>query len=569
MIRRARARAGLALIAVSFVLAGCVSVPTSGPVRVDQPVPGAGAGVSPVVGPPEPGALPAAIVTGFLEANVSPTDNYAVARSYLAEEVRDEWNPAAGTTIYGNDLPAFQLTSRGATVQLQAPLNGTIDASDAYQVSPPGARLSTDFEVRRVDGEWRISGVRPGLLLTVRDIERDYAGLDRYFLNAAGSRLVPDRVLVSARRPGVQTTLVRGLLAGPSAWLKPAVTTAFPAGTQLGIDAVPLVGSTATVDLSTQALGADDATRRLLAAQIVWTLTSLEAVQRVRITVGGQPFPLPGVGDVVTRADFGGVDPNVLAPGTTGYAVVGQSLSVLAPGGAQPVPGAFGEGAVVTRSSAVNLDSTFAAATVGVAGATGTVFTAALREGSSPASRTRTGSVGSLSYSTGSELWVVDASTGGVRVVPAVGRTRSVAVEGIGRVVVARLARDGSRVALVVRSASGASSLLLARVVRVGPSVAFQAPRIIENQVSGVVDVAWVDADTIAVIGQTETAPSQVFQVEVGDLGISEFGGVRGMIRIAAAPGSPLLAEGTGGIWENSGSGWQLVTQARSPAYPG
>jgi hypothetical protein len=47
------------------------------------------------------------IVSGFLQANVSASDDYAVARAYLAPEVTETWNPGAGATII-NDSNGVQ-----------------------------------------------------------------------------------------------------------------------------------------------------------------------------------------------------------------------------------------------------------------------------------------------------------------------------------------------------------------------------------------------------------------------------------------------------------------------------
>ena len=277
---------------------------------------------------PKEGSTPTDIVTGFLLANASSVNDYAIARSYLAPEISEGWNPNAGAVVY-DDATGLNLSERGTTVALSEPQNGTMTSAGSYQPSPAGSRLRTDFTLRKVDGQWRIVGVRDGLLLSVRDVESVYQGVDRYYFNERRTALVPDRVLVPGDRAGVQTTLVRGLLQGASAWLAPAVSTAFPSGTTLAIDSVPVVDGVATVDLSREVLGADDAARRLLSAQLVWSLTSLGTVNGVRITVSGQPLSVPGVADVMTRSDFAGVDPNVLALGTPGYVVIGKKLCVL------------------------------------------------------------------------------------------------------------------------------------------------------------------------------------------------------------------------------------------------
>ena len=111
MAAQRRPWAWLVAAAAPMVLAGCVSVPTSGPVRLGEPVTGASRGVEKLISRPSAGATPAAIVEGFLAANARPADDYAVARSYLASTVQEEWKPSAGTVIYDDASVGSRLTA--------------------------------------------------------------------------------------------------------------------------------------------------------------------------------------------------------------------------------------------------------------------------------------------------------------------------------------------------------------------------------------------------------------------------------------------------------------------------
>src|SRR5699024_10747932 len=128
------------------------------------------------------------------------------------------------------------------------------------------------------------------------------------FLTADADTLVPDVRWYPQRNSA--TYAVRGLLAGASEWLAPAVISAVPTGTELSIDSVTVTGGTATVPLTSAVQTASAEDRALLVGQIEATLTALPQVQSVQITVGDVPLevnattpPLeldPGVGRTLT-----------------------------------------------------------------------------------------------------------------------------------------------------------------------------------------------------------------------------------------------------------------------------
>ena len=76
------------LAAVSAVLSGCATIPTSGPIQ-QGPVVGAGAGdqIAQVIArKPDPGMSPEQIVRGFQEATASADPRYDTARLYLTPD---------------------------------------------------------------------------------------------------------------------------------------------------------------------------------------------------------------------------------------------------------------------------------------------------------------------------------------------------------------------------------------------------------------------------------------------------------------------------------------------------
>jgi hypothetical protein len=554
------------------ILAGCASIPTSGPVVVEGGVVVNDAPPAPValVRPPADGASPEEVVAGFLTANAVPTDDYRIARTFLSPEVQESWNPDAGAIIY-SDGAGYSLTARTTSeVRLVADEVGRLTSDAQYLVADPGARVNQPFVLRKIDEQWRILGLRDGLFITSRDLARAYGGYNVYFLTPDGSTLVPDRVLL-ADRPGLTTTIVRRVLAGPSAWLAPAVTSAFPGGTQLAIDATPVENGVITVDLTDAVLKADDATRRLLAGQLVWTLTSISGlgITGVTITVNGQPLAIEGLSPVLRLDQFTSLDPDVIPAGTTGYAALNGRLSMLE---APPIPveGVFGQGSARVTLAAVSMDGARAGAEIAEASLRGTVYVAGLDAAGSPVPRLRLSDVTAMSFDRGGTLFVAGGGRGVVRAIPPNGPATAVTVTGAPVVLRMSMARDGTRVALVVRRADAATDeLFLARVIREGSRVTFDGLRRIENQVSVVIDLAWADADRLVVLAPSANGTTQVLDVVVGGTDVVERGGVPSMVDVAAAPGSPLLVQAAGVIYEEAGATWRRIAAGVSPAYRG
>src|SRR5205085_2745590 len=83
------------------------------------------------------------------------------------------------------------------------------------------------------------------------------------------------------------TTLVEGLLQGPTAQLQGAVNTAAPTGLQLDVSVSVSQSGLAVVPLSGDLLS--DTDRQLFAAQLAWTLRQIPTIRRVQMTVDGAP----------------------------------------------------------------------------------------------------------------------------------------------------------------------------------------------------------------------------------------------------------------------------------------
>lgn len=568
--------AALAVVG-ALVLAGCANlpgsvtaqVPTAGPIEQGEQV-----GVDPegqfirvIARGPREGMSATEIVQGFLDASASFDGGHAVARQFLTPSASATWDPNAGVQIYES---TSNLTALGAAVVVTAAKAGSISTNGRLEIAAPGSEIRETFDLVRLDGQWRIDALPQGLLLSQSDVDRGFRSFAVYFFNPEFDTLVPDARLVPIVGSGLATTLVRGLVAGPSEWLLPAVRTGFPDGVKLNIDAVPVESGIARVDLTVNARAADDETRQAFSQQIVWTLRQLPDVQAVQITAGGQPLPVPGAPSPQPRDAWPAVDPNGLPPGAAGYAARANGVVRLVPTGVRAVPGGAGNGSVPLVDIAVASDSS---AIAGI-DAQGAVWKGRMIDGA-PLIRIReAGTPTGLAFDRSDAVWVVDGELGLIAVAGD-GTFEPITVTGLARrttLIAAVPSRDGTRAALVVRRGPR-TGLLLARVIRGSggaTSITVNAPVRVESDLVEVVDVAWSGANTLAVLGSTAPGSLQVFDVSIAVGTVTARGTPVDPVSLAAAPGLPTLVGAADGlVYELLAGAWIERVRGLSPTYPG
>lgn len=304
-------------------LAGCVSIPTGGPVQSSTVTQGPGAEgqhyLQIVPKPPVRDWRPDQIVQGFLLASAS-FGYWQIAREYLAPTAR--WNPTWSAIVYSRgptvSSPSYQKTKKGppdtALVTVGGKVQATLSQNGGYAVpaapsasGPQQQGVPEVFQLEKVDGQWRISNVPPYLLLSSYLFNSDYQLRNLYFFDPTYSYLVPDPTYVPLQATPVDLTkgLVNDLIHQPPDWLSHGTMTAFPPGTSL--TDVTLTGGTATVNLSIAAgKGSPNKasqtlttkTMQRVSAQLLQTLTgsgqSGSAVQSVELSVNGNPWNPPG-----------------------------------------------------------------------------------------------------------------------------------------------------------------------------------------------------------------------------------------------------------------------------------
>ncbi len=562
-------RTAAALVVVLASLTACAQIPTSGPVEQrgevrserDDPF------VRVLAKGPVAGMGQQEVLEGFLRASASFDDDHSVAREFLAPEAAATWDPSQGAVVYSDDPDRTILEQDGNVLQLSARKVAAISARGEFEAATTDSMTKASFSMRKVEGEWRIADLPDGLFLTPLDVDRSYRSFDLYFLDGTSTRLVPNAVFVPVG-PVASTSLVTALLEGPTDWLAPAVRTAFPAGTQLTVPSAPVQDGVVQVDLSSSVLGSDLEDRQALAAQLVWTLRQLPDVSAVRITSGG--LPLPGLDPQQARDAWPQFSPDGPPVGEPYLERDGRVLVQVA-GKPVPLPGKLGDGSIPATDPASSPEGDLLAA---LSPAGDRLFLTTPSVDAPVRTRLVAPRLTAPSWDPFGSVWTT-SRTGGVTTVWAVRPgddppQRVASPELADQPVVAlRIARDGVRVAVVVGDDAGGRSLLVGRIER-GETPRLGGLRRVESTLVDVIDVAWADADRMAVLGQEPNGVVQPLIVEADGTVRRAAGSLSGLVRIAAAPGKPLIAATSDGtIWLDTDVGWQNLGKGSAPAYPG
>lgn len=574
----------LALLLACATLAGCASVPDSSPVQVLRRVTDGDTAILPP-GPVD-GANPLDLVRGFVNASGSSADGHGAARRFLAPEA--DWDDAAGitvmdglfNTVYSEDLPAAGVDV--TSVRVRGTGIGRLGGDGAF--APDRFPVEIDLDLARSDGQWRISALPDGVVVTLSDFRINYRTVRVHFVDPARGTVVGDlRHLPGVPARAQAARAMDMLLAGPSAALRGAAVTRLPVGTRLRSNVAESPDGALIVDL-TEVGELDQESRRLIAAQVVFTLAEVN-VGRVRLLVDGVPL-LPDQPDLTRDSDLtrdDGVDlAGDRASGSDVAALAATDGAVLRAGGPElgaRLPGPVGDGTFNVESAAINPAGDRLALvtqaedqrTLQVGSGTGGGFAAV---GVTAATMTRP-----CWGPGGTEVWTAldGASVARVGVVDGVPTRLSdvdaAELTALGPVQELRLSADGLRVAAVVGGV-----LHVAAVARRldGEVVLRNVLRLRPADLGEVVGVDWAGTDRLVVIGRRGDRPVSLVAVDGLTVApVSPSNLTPPLTAVAAAPGRPLLVTDQVGVWSFAGGDldtWRLVlggVPAAVPFYPG
>ncbi|MEI7778713.1 MAG: LpqB family beta-propeller domain-containing protein [Actinomycetes bacterium] len=568
---RTRTRRTLLACVASGLLCACATIPTSGPIKAGVAV-GAGSGaqaIRVIAAPPRAGMTPTEIVQGFLVASASFSDQAATAREYLTPARASSWHPGIGVQVFAQD--GLQLAATDSDVSAHGQLVATIGPTGEYRLAAAPISKSIPFALTRVAGQWRISSVPDGLLLSEFDVARAFRSYDVYYFDPKFQVLVPDPLTLPVLGSAAATQVVQNLLAGPTPWYAKSVRSAFPPGTHLTVDAVPIVNGVAEVDLSSAVLAAGSASRVALAAQLVWSLKTLPEISAVRITVAGQPFLVPGASSVESADSWPQFDPSASGPDNSAVALVDGTVRGFSPSTASPTTALATSGSGTAPFAAISWDG----ATVAAAGAggisLGPIGVKALRLiNESVMARPSFDRFGGLWWvSLGRLRYLSDAAP----LEPKIAGTQrpvTIAILGLAKVslVSIAVARDGIRAAVIVQTASG-NQLLFGRVSNNGGLLLDGLRRGIAIDLD-VAATAWADADHVVVLGSVADGEPQAYLVDVAHGASQPLGAPSSPMSIAALSGQPILIGAADGlVYQSIGGAWTATGSGSNPTYPG
>ena len=580
-----RARVVRVLVAVllgGVVVSACTTLPEKGSVhRVTEASPDQDQG-PPYFQPsgPTKDASPSQTVSDFLIAMTANPLTTSVARTFLSDRARAAWKPNRATIVY--EAPTVLPGSDGVRVRLAD--TRRLDARGGWRGGTPGHSETIDFQLVSERGQWRIDNPINALVVPSSFFDRSFARFNLYFFDQTGHTLLPDPVFIP-RGEQSATNLVRGLLAGPGVSLGDISNSALPRGTSLDLSVVVTESGVAEVPLSREVLTMPRAELNRAVDQIAWTLRQVPGIERLRITVGGSPVPLPN----------GSTD----APVTSGaeYDAAGTGASFLwglragrvvdLDSDPAPIGGPLGRAGYPMRSLAVS-ESPRRIAAVSTGGRTVFVSPVATSAAAVRVTRVVTDGTDVLrpQYDMFGDLWLIDRTPAGARVLVVRGRqVRTLAVPGVTGADVAAftVARDGSRMA-VAYAGSPAPALRVVDILRTDEGIVSGAGRSRtfsdgRSDSARIVDLGWRDPATLAVLTRPTEETSEVTFVSSDGSPVSPdlvqpnvFRGAAAALVVAPdtdlplhliTPDQRLYTLSAGGAWPRSSSRVAAATYVR------
>lgn len=560
--RRARGRLALSLgVVAALALAGCASIPTSGPVHVAEPPTASSQETAETeFAAPAPGASPEQIVTDFLAAGQGAGEDYAAARQYLAPDLADSWRPGQQTFVFSGEA-GIQQGLEEDQVRVSLDTRAEIDANGIMDRQDPGTTDEFDLELTQVDGEWRISQAPDAVLIPASNLDDVYRPYNLYFMEPGGPYAVPDPRWFPDR-PVVSTQLMRALLEGPAPYLDGAVRSYIPEGAELPDGStVPVQDGEASVELTIPDFSASDLeTIQGMYGQIMLTLQDLDSVDGVSLTVNDSPVEL--------APDIAGDLPSTAAsvPGRQ-IALRDEELVFHQGGQISPVPGV--EDSLVGRSPsapAMNRDMDEFAA-LADDGQSMVTFSA-----ESPEAEDRVSGDGLTDPSVDAHGWAWTADDEGKVSAASVSEPRRAALQieadALDGTPIAslRVSRGGTR-ALILTDEGDDSRILLAGIIRRGDGepVRLNDPQMVDlGAVEPPAYSAWISDSAFVVAAERDSSSTpQVYDVSGRHRSLPTV--TEGVQNIAGGDGEgEIYVESDGELRLLTGEAWSPQTDAVS-----
>ncbi|MFF0491776.1 MtrAB system accessory lipoprotein LpqB [Nocardia sp. NPDC003482] len=352
VVPRPRLRVVACLLAGLLALSGCASLPDSSAPQALGTIDREPTSSAPPQ--PLPGRDPDLLLRDFLQASADPANGHAAARQYLSPAAAANWNDSASTTILESaDTLRESRSGDTATYQMRGRKLGELEPDGSFRVTDgSSAQVEKRIEMVRVDGEWRIDDLQPGVLVLSTAFEKTYRRYVLHFPNAVGTTMVPEIRWIAERKDQLAARLLTMLAAGPRPELAPAVRNVLSGPVSVHGNITKPNGQTDGVGTGPGGVQIDFAgastldphSRELLAAQVILTLSGADILGPYFLLADGKPLDdrYPAGWSV---SDVNGMNPMANAQNRVGlHAVRDGSLVKVDVGRNEivPAPGYFG-----------------------------------------------------------------------------------------------------------------------------------------------------------------------------------------------------------------------------------
>jgi len=541
---RSALRAAAAAVVLSVALAGCGGIPSSGSVVAgdviteDESFPFAA-----LPSDPQPGSSPQEILTDFMQAASSPEKDYEIARKFLTPLADVEWQPT--TSVLIREGSGSMTMTEENLIDYGVSTLSSVDSLGVYREDRTAATQQLTFGFEEVDGQWRISQLADGTIMSRDNFEAAFAAHALYFFDPSFRYLVPD-VRWFPTRSSVPNKIVLALLGGQASWLQQGATlTAFPQGTEL-VTPVDVTSGRAVIDLSDEAAQASAVDKARMQQQLESSLGTV-SVNTVTMTVRSVPLIVPDPGDSsATVTPLVDSEPLVIQGDRFGFATASSFASI----------SGLSEKVVAANPSAVTLARGQASAAVLAAGGVYRITTA----DPEPAYLDGRTDLVAPSIDAWKYVWSVPSTSAAALIAvgtDGVQHPLASTLPADATVVSMNVSRDGTRILLYLNTDAGPRLQVSAILRRDGVPTALGGSIDLPVASDTPLDAAWVDdrnVATIALSGGNEIVT--VFQIGGPS---TSLGRADGGVRIVGGNGTEQIRVLTdsGSVLQRRASGWQ------------
>lgn len=342
------------LLATTLLLAGCAALPSSSSPQaigvVDRD--------ADIVDVPTPtsGKEPDLLLRDFVKASSEPGGRHSAARKYLTQSALTSWDDSVSVSIVDKiDVFFDSRSAEAATLLIRAAKVGDLDVQGVFRAEE--GTLETRVTMTREDNEWRIDQLPDGVIVDRSQFLNAYHELSLYFPNVQGNLVVADPRWLSLRTEGLAAQLIEMLIIGPKTVLADSVSNQLGSDVHLRSTLTKLDGRESDVGIGIGGVkmdfqgigGLSQSNRQLLAAQVIWTLSSAGIAGPYEILADGAPLA-PQQPEPLTVEDVAVFSPDMENQGRGLMAIIDGALVSVVESGATPVPGPLGQPSGLVRA---------------------------------------------------------------------------------------------------------------------------------------------------------------------------------------------------------------------------